>query len=350
MAWGVAQEARHTAVIVATACPALLFASHKVSLRATGSHGRWRKGGIDVKRGWILSLGWLIWAGCMALLLPPRMRALETGVHDTVRHHLSETGFDNVDVAADGQSVHLRWRGEVPPDTGPDALHDTLSRAAASAVDARPDGWPFQRIDDWVDWATTPVIVAVADQSSVPDIAPLPPAVATETDPRLTAASASSTLAAASSALAAAASSSSGSSSAPAPLPVASASASVAADCTEKVTAAISGRRLHFVSSSAQLTSDSDAVLDAIYKVVHACPSGLSLEIDGYTDNVGPAKPNMTLSFERARAAAAALVKRGLPQDMVNAHGFGPENPIAKNTTDAGRAANRRVVFVLRPA
>ena len=98
------------------------------------------------------------------------------------------------------------------------------------------------------------------------------------------------------------------------------------------------------------MTNDSDAVLDAVYKVVHSCPGGLRLEIDGYTDNVGPARANLTLSFERARAAAAALVKRGLPQDMVNAHGFGPESPVAANTTDAGRAANRRVVFILRPA
>jgi len=91
-------------------------------------------------------------------------------------------------------------------------------------------------------------------------------------------------------------------------------------------------------------------VLDDVYKVVHGCASGLSLEIDGYTDNVGPAKANLTLSFERARAAAAALVKRGLPGEMVNAHGFGEENPATTNDTTAGRAANRRVVFVLRPA
>jgi len=128
-----------------------------------------------------------------------------------------------------------------------------------------------------------------------------------------------------------------------------SARAGAAANCTGAVAAAISGRRLHFVSASAELTRDSDAVLDTVYKVVRGCPAGLSLEIDGYTDDVGPPPANLTLSFERARAAAAALVKRGLPQDMVNAHGFGPQSPVASNASDAGRAANRRVVFVLRP-
>ena len=290
----------------------------------------------------------------MALLLPPRMRAISDHLHDTVREHLNQTGFNDVDVATDGQSVQLRWRGEVSPGTSVDTLHDKLTRAADSAADARPDDWPFARVSDWSDWATAPVIVAVADQASVPDLPPLPPAVATETDPRAVEASdfvsASAPVSASASASSSASSSSSASASSSSVSLVASASASVAATCTDKVTAAISGRRLHFVSSSAQLTSDSDAVLDAVYKVVHGCPAGLSLDIDGFTDNVGPAKANLTLSFERARAAAAALVKRGLPQDMVNAHGFGPENPTSSNATDAGRAANRRVVFILRPA
>lgn len=256
----------------------------------------------------------------MALLLPPRMRAVETGLRDAVRQHLGETGFDDVDVAMDGQLVEVRWHGD-PARAGDAAmLHDDLSRAAREAATARPNDWPFPRNSDWSDWATAPVIAAVADQASVPNLPPPPPIVATEDAPR------------------------------PAVTAVAvSASASAAANCTDAVAAAISGRRLHFISSSAELTRDGDAVLDTVYKVVRGCPAGLSLEIDGYTDDVGPARANLTLSFERARAAAAALVRRGMPQDMVNAHGFGPQDPVASNSTGAGRAANRRVVFVLRP-
>ncbi len=281
----------------------------------------------------------------MALLLPPRLRTLESRVHDTARHHLDATGFDNIDVAADGQSVNLRWRGQPPAGATVDTLHDSLTRAADAASEARPVGWPFAHTANLADWATAPIVAAIADESSVPDLPPPPVAVATEEDPRLL-----TPVAASSSESSSSQSSSSESSSSSTVSAVASASASVAASCTDKVTAAISGRRLHFVSSSAQLTSDSDAVLDAIYKVVHSCPAGLRLEINGYTDNVGPEKANLTLSFERARAAAAALVKRGLPQDMVSAHGFGEQNPVASNAKDAGRAANRRVIFILRPA
>jgi outer membrane protein OmpA-like peptidoglycan-associated protein len=305
-----------------------------------------------VKRGWILSLGWLIWAGCMALLLPQRMRAMETGLDDAVRQHLSKSGFTDVDVAMDGQSVELRWRGDLATATDEDALHNNLTRAAEAATAVRPGNWPFTGTSGWSTWAIAPVIIAVADQDSVPNLPPPPPIVATEEDPRSPVAPTPlpSPPPTPAPALASALASAGASASAAAPAPVAvSASASAAASCTDAVTAAISGRRLHFVSASAQLTSDNDAVLDAVYKVVHSCPAGLSLEIDGYTDNIGPAPANLTLSFERARAAAAALVKRGLPQDMVNAHGFGEQNPVAPNTTDTGRAANRRVVFVLRP-
>ena len=294
----------------------------------------------------------------MALLLPPRLHVLETRLHDTVRHQLDATGFNNIDVAADGQSVALRWRGQAPAGADAFTLHDSLTRAADTAAEARPDGWPFAHLSGLSDWATAPVVAAIADQSSVPDLPPPPVEVATEADPRL-AAMASVSVASASppeSADTSSAdspsllSSSSSTGTASVELAVASASASVAASCTDKVTAAISGRRLHFVSSSAQLTNDSDAVLDAVYKVVHSCPGGLRLEIDGYTDNVGPAPANLTLSSERARAAAAALVTRGLPRDMVEAHGFGEQNPVASNARDSGRAANRRVVFILKPA
>ena len=277
----------------------------------------------------------------MALLLPARLRAIEAGLNDAVRQHLSDSGFSDVDASMTGQLVQLRWHGDPSKATSSDDLHADLTRAADSAMTARPGGWPFSAAGDWSDWATQPVIVAVADQDSVPNLPPPPPAVATETDPRLAEVS-SESASALSAALAATTASS-------AP-PVVSASASAAASCTQEVTTAISGRHLHFVSSSAELTADSQAVLDDVYKVIRGCPAGLSLEIDGYTDNVGPAKANLTLSFERARAAAAGLVKRGLPKDMVNAHGFGPENPTATNGSEAGRAANRRVVFVLRPA
>jgi len=65
--------------------------------------------------------------------------------------------------------------------------------------------------------------------------------------------------------------------------------------------------------------------------------------IDGFTDNVGNDKNNLTLSEKRAQAVADYLVKKGIPADNFYTNGYGEENPIADNNTASGRQQNRRV-------
>ena len=126
-------------------------------------------------------------------------------------------------------------------------------------------------------------------------------------------------------------------------------SSKAARSCTEEVTAAVANRRLQYVSGSAELTGDSNAILADIARTVKSCPLGLVLHVEGYTDNQGQDEDNMKLSAARAETAAFALTDLGLPQAVVRAEGFGEKNPIADNATDDGRAQNRRVDFVLRP-
>lgn len=70
--------------------------------------------------------------------------------------------------------------------------------------------------------------------------------------------------------------------------------------------------------------------------------------VEGHTDSAGKTARNQELSFRRAVRVAHALVKKyGIPAQVTLAKGFGSMKPVAPNDTEAGRAANRRVDFVL---
>jgi outer membrane protein OmpA-like peptidoglycan-associated protein len=74
---------------------------------------------------------------------------------------------------------------------------------------------------------------------------------------------------------------------------------------------------------------------------------GLRLEVDGYTDSIGTDAYNLKLSEQRASSVRDYLMSQGLAADNVTARGFGKENPVASNSTAAGRQQNRRVEMVV---
>lgn len=65
--------------------------------------------------------------------------------------------------------------------------------------------------------------------------------------------------------------------------------------------------------------------------------------VEGYTDSVGSAQYNLGLSQRRANAVRMALVRAGVDASRVVAQGYGKDFPVADNSTDSGRAQNRRV-------
>jgi chemotaxis protein MotB len=79
------------------------------------------------------------------------------------------------------------------------------------------------------------------------------------------------------------------------------------------------------------------------------------LLVNGYTDNapIGPAlkqqgiTSNQILSQKRADSVMEYLISQGVKPDLVSAHGYGEENPVASNDTAQGRAKNRRVDLTL---
>jgi outer membrane protein OmpA-like peptidoglycan-associated protein len=82
--------------------------------------------------------------------------------------------------------------------------------------------------------------------------------------------------------------------------------------------------------------------LAKISGIVLAYPD-LKLQIEGYTDSIGTDEYNQTLSEKRAEAVRDYLVSSGVSMNNVAAQGMGKADPIADNSTAAGRKLNRRV-------
>ncbi len=72
----------------------------------------------------------------------------------------------------------------------------------------------------------------------------------------------------------------------------------------------------------------------------------LKFEVQGHCDNTGSDAVNDPLSQKRAEAIVARLVEMGIAKDRLSADGKGSHEPIADNSTEEGRAKNRRVEFV----
>jgi outer membrane protein OmpA-like peptidoglycan-associated protein len=74
---------------------------------------------------------------------------------------------------------------------------------------------------------------------------------------------------------------------------------------------------------------------------------GLRMQVEGYTDNVGGDTFNQTLSENRANSVRAYLIAQGLDPTSITAVGYGKSNPVADNSTPAGRQQNRRVEIII---
>lgn len=104
---------------------------------------------------------------------------------------------------------------------------------------------------------------------------------------------------------------------------------------------------LNFATGSAELSGDSAMEVDNLAAILKAYP-GVKVEIQGHTDNTGDAAKNKTLSQMRAVAVQARLMgKGGIAADRIKAVGYGDAMPTADNSTEEGRAANRRIEVVI---
>ena len=102
---------------------------------------------------------------------------------------------------------------------------------------------------------------------------------------------------------------------------------------------------IEFDTGKASIKPASEKVLGDVLSLLQAQPDW-KMKIEGHTDSTGSAAANMALSQQRAAAVVAWLVKNGIDRARLTSIGRGDTQPIADNSTDEGRAHNRRVELV----
>ncbi|MGL4600987.1 MAG: OmpA family lipoprotein [Plesiomonas sp.] len=73
------------------------------------------------------------------------------------------------------------------------------------------------------------------------------------------------------------------------------------------------------------------------------------VNVVGYTDSTGKRAYNMQLSERRAQSVASSLMAQGVSGARLRTYGAGPDSPVASNSSESGRAQNRRVEITLSP-
>ena len=96
---------------------------------------------------------------------------------------------------------------------------------------------------------------------------------------------------------------------------------------------------INLTAEQRQKIADISRYLDKVDKA--------TCNVVGHTDNTGGRDTNIKLGLDRAEFGKAYLVRNGIPESKINASSKGPDEPIADNATEEGRAENRRTVITI---
>ena len=118
------------------------------------------------------------------------------------------------------------------------------------------------------------------------------------------------------------------------------------AECQSAIRRLLEPDPIQFRTGSAEIDAGSVPLLTRILSILEGCPEA-TIQLGGYTDNVGSAASNLRLSQARAESVRAYLTERGVAPERLTAIGFGDAKPVATNDTEAGRRKNRRIEFIL---
>lgn len=103
-----------------------------------------------------------------------------------------------------------------------------------------------------------------------------------------------------------------------------------------------------FGFDSSDLTLQARNALNDVSSVLTQYPE-TRVNIAGHTDSTGDAAYNQRLSERRAQAVGDYLARTGVASSRLYMSGYGENQPVASNQTEAGRAQNRRVEITLTP-
>jgi OOP family OmpA-OmpF porin len=101
----------------------------------------------------------------------------------------------------------------------------------------------------------------------------------------------------------------------------------------------------HFQHNSAELTPNARIILDGVAQNLIAHPQKNDIEVQGHASSEGKDAYNLRLSQRRAQSVADYLKSKGV-SNRLSAKGYGETQPIADNSTEEGRAMNRRVELI----
>lgn len=107
------------------------------------------------------------------------------------------------------------------------------------------------------------------------------------------------------------------------------------------------GKKINFAYDKAEIRgAESFDLLNALSSAANECPE-LKINIEGHTDADGSESYNQRLSEARANLVVAYLSENGVERNRMTATGVGETRPIGDNSTDAGKAQNRRIEFIV---
>jgi outer membrane protein OmpA-like peptidoglycan-associated protein len=116
----------------------------------------------------------------------------------------------------------------------------------------------------------------------------------------------------------------------------------------ESLVKALNIAGINFATGSYNIAPNSMVVLRDAAEAIKVAPTDTNIQVGGHTDNTGTSAINTKLSGQRAQVVVDTLVGMGVDASILSAKGYGDSQPIADNSSEKGRAQNRRMEFTLQ--